>query len=128
LLAPLLAGVGALDLFLAVVGIYGFTSYRVSLRRYAIGIRLVLGATPGDVTRLVLGQGLALTLAGVVLGVLAAGALMRALSSVLYGVSATDSATFAGVSLLLAGVSVVAWYVPARRATAVDPIATLRSE
>jgi len=76
----------------------------------------------------VLGQGLALTLAGVALGVLAAGALMRALSSVLYGVSATDPATFAGVSLLLAGVSVVAWRLPARRATAGDPMATLRSE
>lgn len=128
LLAPLLAGVGGLGLGLAVVGIYGFTSYWVSLRRREIGIRLALGATRSDVLRLVLRQGLALTLTGVALGALAAGALMRALSSVLYGVSTSDPATFSAVSLLLAGVSVVAWYLPARRAAAVDLMATLRSE
>lgn len=128
LLAPLLAGVGGLGLGLAVVGLYGFTTYYVSLRRREIGIRRALGASGSDVLRLLLVQGLAPTVTGVALGSLAAGVLMRALSSMLYGVQATDPFVFGSVSLLLTGVSAVAWYLPARKAVALHPMSALRCE
>ena len=118
----------ALALGLAAIGIYGVLAFSVSRRRQEIGIRLALGARPGDVLRLVVRQGMRLVMAGIVLGVAGALALTRLMSSLLYGVSATDPATFILVSVLLAIVAFIACCVPARRAMRLDPIAALRAE
>jgi putative ABC transport system permease protein len=118
----------SLALLLALVGMYGVMSYSAAQRTHEIGIRVALGAQHKDVLRLVLGQGLALTVIGLVLGLGGAVVLTRVLTGFLYGVTPTDPVTFAIVSLGLTAVALLATYLPARRATKVDPLVALRHE
>jgi putative ABC transport system permease protein len=118
----------ALALILAAIGIYGVMAYTVALRTQEIGIRMALGAQQADVLRLVLGQGARIAFFGVAIGLATAAALARALSSLLFSVSASDPMTFAAVAILLIAVALLACYIPARRALRVDPITALRYE
>jgi putative ABC transport system permease protein len=124
----LLSGFGALALVLAIVGIYGVLSYTVSRRTQEIGIRLALGATRGDVLRLVVGQGLLLATIGIAIGLAGSYAAGRVLASMLFEISPRDPATFALLAVLLGAVAAIASAVPGWRATRIDPIAALRSE
>ena len=116
----------AIALILAAVGIYGVISYAVSLRTRELGIRIALGATGRQVSRLVLQQGVRLAIAGVLIGGAGAYWLTRLLSKLLFGVSATDPLTFVGVAFLLTAIAAVASFVPARRAARVDPLLAMR--
>ncbi|HEY4739205.1 MAG TPA: ABC transporter permease [Candidatus Acidoferrales bacterium] len=124
----LLAMFAALALLLAAVGIYGVVSYGVSRRTREIGIRMALGAQPGDVSRLIVWQGLVLAVAGAAIGLMGALVLSRLIGSLLFEVKPTDPLTFIAVTILLIGAALVACYVPGRRAMRVDPIVALRYE
>jgi putative ABC transport system permease protein len=115
-------------LLLASVGLYGVMAHAVAQRTHEIGVRVALGASSRDVLRLIMRQGVRLVLVGLVIGVPAALALASVLRGALYGVSTRDPITFLGIPILLASVALVASYVPARRATRVDPAEALRSE
>jgi predicted permease len=122
----LLTGFSLVALLMAAVGIYGLIHYSVAARTQEIGLRVAVGAQTGDIFRMMIAEGLKLSLAGLALGLVAAWWIGRAGSSLLYGVTGTDPLTFAAVSLLLTGVAVAACYFPARRAAAIDPLVTLR--
>jgi putative ABC transport system permease protein len=124
----LLGGFALVGLALATVGVYGVLTESVERRRGEIGLRLAVGAEPGDVLRMVLGQAARLAAAGVTLGLVAAFVLTRVMQGLLFGVSATDPATFAAVAALLAMAALLASYLPARRAARLDPAAVLREE
>jgi ABC-type antimicrobial peptide transport system permease subunit len=119
---------GALAVVLAIVGVYGVLSYSVSQRTQEFGVRMALGAEPRDVRRMMLGQGLALAAWGTVLGVLGAFGITRVIGSLLYNVTPTDPVSFGAVVALMLVVAAVAAYLPARRATEVDPLVALRTE
>lgn len=119
---------GVIGLLLAVMGLYAVVSYAVSRRTREIGVRVALGATRADVIRLVVREGMGLTLVGIAIGLVASLGLGQVLSGALYGVSAMDARVYVGVTVLLLGVSALACYVPARRATRVDPLVALRAE
>jgi putative ABC transport system permease protein len=125
LLLGIFAGIA---LLLAAVGIYGVVAYSVTQRTHEIGIRMSLGAQRGNISRMIVRRGMGLAMVGVAIGWVAAIALTRVTSSFLFGVSATDPSTFVGISALIAGVTFLASYIPARRAAKVDPIVALRYE
>jgi len=119
---------GITALLLATAGVFGVMAYSVSRRTREFGVRIALGATSGNVLRMVLGQGMRTIVIGVAIGIAGSFALTKTVSSLLFGVTATDPITFVGVTLLLIAVALLACYIPARRATKVDPMEALRSE
>ena len=128
-LSMLLVGLFAgFALLLTVIGIYGVVSYSVNQRTHEMGIRSALGATPGEILRLVVGEGLRLAVFGVAIGLVVSLGLARFINSLLYGINANDVVTYVYVALLLITITVLASYVPARRATRVDPMLALRTE
>jgi ABC-type antimicrobial peptide transport system permease subunit len=124
----LLAGFGALALLLASLGLYGVMSYAVARRTRDLGIRMALGARPSRILREIVGEGALLVGVGAVTGVLAALFLTRLLASFLFGVSPTDASTFAATIVMLFVVAMAASFIPARRATRIDPLQALREE
>jgi putative ABC transport system permease protein len=126
--AILLGAFAATALFLAALGIFGALSYAVSQRSREIGIRVALGAQPAEVLGMVLRHALTLAALGMGIGLAGALALSRAISGMLFGLSPSDPATLGGVAALLAAVALLASYIPARRATRVDPVEALRAE
>jgi ABC-type antimicrobial peptide transport system permease subunit len=124
----LVAALGVSALVLATIGIYGLLAFSVSLRAREIGVRAALGATSGDIARMVLGEGMRLAIAGLALGLAGALVLTRALKTMLFGIEPTDPATFGTIAVVLIGGAAVACYVPARRAARTDPARALRSE
>jgi putative ABC transport system permease protein len=126
MVVALLGNLGLLGMFLAAVGLYGVVSYAVSRRTHEIGIRMALGAERGDVTKLVQAEGVRLILLGILVGVVIALGVARTMSSMLYGIRPTDPVAFAGGCLVVIAISLLASYIPARRATNVDPMQALR--
>ena len=126
--ASLLGVFAIVALVLATLGIYSVISYSITLRTQEIGIRMALGARRADVLQMTVGQGLKLVGAGMILGMGAAFLLTRVMATLLYGISATDPMTFIGISVVLLAVAILASYVPALRATKVDPITALRAQ
>ena len=122
------ASFASLALTLAGIGIYGIAAFSVTERTHEIGVRLALGAQRRDVMTMIVAQGMAMTLIGTAIGVVSALLLARVMSSLLFGVSAADRVTFTAIPVLLAAVAFVACYIPARRATRVDPLLALRTE
>jgi ABC-type antimicrobial peptide transport system permease subunit len=126
--ASVSGSLGIVGLLLAAIGIYGVTAYMVSSRTREIGIRVALGARRGDVVRMVLRQGMMLALAGMAIGLVLAAGASRLLGSLLFGIGPTDPIAFGGSALLFCLIGLIACYVPARRATAVDAMEALRYE
>ena len=122
----LLTGFAVVALLMAAVGIYGLIQYSIATRTQEIGLRMAIGAQAGDIFRMIIGEGLTLSLTGAALGLVGAWWLGSAGSSLLFGVTPSDPLTFATVSLLLTAVATTACYFPARRATKVDPMVALR--
>src|SRR5262249_41221052 len=118
----------ALSLTLAAIGMYGVMAYSVSQRTRVLGIRMALGASPREVMQLVVGQSLRLTIGAVLVGLIVSLALARLVPTLLFGVSATDLATFLTVPIVLGATAIAASYLPARRATRIDPLIALREE
>lgn len=124
----MLAVFGMLALVLAAVGLYGVLAYSVAQRSREVGIRMALGATSSDVLKLVIRHGLAMTLAGIAIGLTAALGLTRFIKAMLYGVSPTDGLTMAGVAAMMVAVALAACYLPARRAMSIDPVRAMRHD
>jgi predicted permease len=124
----LLSGLAALALVLATVGIYGVMAYLVAQRTQEMGIRMALGAQRMDVLALIIGKGMKIAFLGIVIGLIGAATLTRLMASLLFGISSADPPTYGGVSLLLLIVALFACYIPARRATRIDPVLALRAE
>jgi putative ABC transport system permease protein len=127
-LALLLSLFAALAVTLAAIGIYGVMAYAVTRRTHEIGVRMALGAKPGDVVRLLVKQGLVQIVVGVIVGLVAAIALTRSMAGLLFGIAPNDPATFVAVAALLGAIGLLAAWIPARRATRIDPVSALRAD